>query len=221
MKPRIHMLLVFLLAGLLCPAVTHADPPPKKPKSKSKTSCTVLRGKVTQSDQVEYHIGLVAGRNVATIKTKDNSGQEHITGLMAGVSFRAIWPKGFVLQPEILYSQKGCVFVGHGINYGIDYLEVPVMAMYRLHLADIKPFVFVAPYGAYAIKISEKDFITGDDTFSDQINKYDFGFGIGGGLDVWRAQVSLRYSYGFAQIVKDETHPIRNNVFTVAASFFF
>lgn len=212
------ILIAFLfLADLAWAGEFYAYP---KPKPKSKTSCTVFRGKNTASDQIDYRYGIVAGRNVATIVSKEVSSQDIINGLMCGFALQVIWPKGFVVQPELLYSQKGCLFGGSGVKYDIDYLEIPVKAMYRLHMADVKPFAFVAPYTAYAIRIAQNGNVISDDLPSNQINKWDYGIGAGAGFDVWKIQLSFRYSWGFAQVA-NEKYSIHNKVFTVAAGFFF
>jgi len=180
----------------------------------------MFRGKYTYSDQIEYRFGITAGQNSATIKSQKSNSQDIIKGLMGGVAMQVIWPKGFVIQPEILYSQKGCLFAGSGLSYGIDYIEVPIKAMYSLHLAQVKPFFFAAPYGAYVIKFTEKGDMPNEDVFSNQFNKLDFGISAGAGFDVWKIQLSFKYSWGIGQVAK-ETYPIRNNVFTVSAGFFF
>ena len=191
-----------------------------KPKPKSKTSCTVHRGKFTVSDQIEYHYGFVIGQNVASIKSKQGSSQNVITGLMGGVAMQVIWPKGFVIQPEVLYSQKGCFFSESGMQYDIDYLEIPIKATYRLNIALVKPFVFVAPYGAYAIRVAESFELIGSDIPSHDINKFDFGIGTGAGFDVWKVQLCFKYSWGIPRVATD-TFAIRNKVFTASLGFLF
>jgi len=190
-----------------------------KPKRKANTSCTITRGKFTVSDQIEYRYGIVGGQNITFINSEKGTSQDVITGWMGGVAFQAIWPKGFAVQPEVLYSQKGCILSSGIVKYNIDYIEVPVKVMYRLHMAEAKPFAFAAPYGAYAIRIAQEG-VTGDNVFSDEINKFDFGIGIGAGFDVWKIQLSFKYSWGFAQVA-NETFTIRNKVFTISAGLFF
>jgi len=180
----------------------------------------MFRGKYTTSDRIEYNLGIMAGQNSATIKSQKSNSQDIITGMIGGAAMQIVWPKGFVIQPEILYSQKGCLFSGSGLSYDIDYIEIPVKAMYRIHMAEVKPFFFAAPYGAYAIKSTENGERPNDDTFTNEINKMDFGIAAGAGFDVWKIQLAFKYSWGFGQVAK-ETYPIRNNVFTVSAAFFF
>jgi len=204
--------------GLLYAGDVHASLKPKS-KSKAKTSCTIFRSKFTVSDQIEYNFGIVAGENIATIKSKRGDSQDVITGLVGGLAAQIVWPKGFALQPEVLYSQKGCMFTGSGLMYDIDYVEVPVKVMYRLHMAQVKPFAYVAPYGAYAIRLTENGNMTSDDTYSSLINRPDYGISVGAGFDVWKIQLSFKYSWGFAQVLT-ETFPVRNKVFTFSMGFF-
>ena len=184
---------------------------PKQQKSKN-----IFGVKNTAADQIEYHYGIVAGQNIATIKTPGTSSQDVITGWMVGLAMQVVWPEGFAVQPEILYSQKGCITEDR-IQYNMDYVEVPVKLKYRLYLADIKPFAFVSPYFAYAIKITPQGDKIND---SDQIYKFDAGIGVGAGFDIWNAQLSFRYSWGFAQVL-NEVSPIRNKVFTLSLGFLF
>ena len=203
--------------GLPCTGEVDAFP---RRKNQAKTSCTIPRRKFTTTDLIEYRYGIVAGQNIATIKSKNSSSQDIVTGWVGGLAFQVVWPKGFAVQPEVLYSQKGCTFSGSGYKYDIDYIEVPVKVMYRLHMAEVKPFVFAAPYGAYAIRIAENGNVSSNEVFSNQINKLDFGIGAGAGFDVWKIQLSFKYSWGFAQVAND-TFAIRNKVFTVSAGLFF
>ena len=196
--------------------------PPKRPRrGNSKTSCTIPRGKFTSLDQIEYLFGFVAGQNISTMKSKSSiSMQEVIAGIMGGISAQIIWPGGFVIQPEILYSQKGCKFTGDAASYYINYVEVPAKFMYRIQLTDIKPFAFVAPYGAYAINLKQRGDFISDGKLTDQLNSFDYGIGVGAGFDAWILQVSFRYSMGFAQVLKED-FSIRNNFLTISAGVFF
>ena len=210
-----------LFSGIVELVEANAGIPPKRMRiSNSKTSCGISRAKYTSSDLLEYRFGIVAGQNVSTIKAKNEAMIDILPGVMAGVAAQIIWPMGFTLQPEVLYSKKGGMFSGSGLRYKIDYVEVPIRAMYRLNVAFVKPFAFVAPYGAYALGLTEEGEIYSDDTFSPLVKKFDYGVGAGAGFDVWRIQITFKYSWGFAQLV-EETFNIRNKVFTAQVGVFF
>jgi len=211
-----NILLIIFLMGLFWTGEVFAF---SKPKSKAKTSCTISRSKFTVTDLIEYRYGIVAGENVATIKSKKGTSQDVITGFVGGVAAQIIWPKGFAVQPEVLYSRKGCMLNGGLWKYDIDYIEVPVKAMYRLNMAEIKPFVFAAPYGAYAFRITENGNVATEDAING-IKKVDFGACAGAGFDAWKFQISFKYSWGFVPVA-NETYPIRNRVFTVSAGLLF
>ena len=221
MKTCKFLLFIIFLTGLLGAEQVYGAPPKKLPKYNSKTSCSITRTKFTVSDQVEYFFGVVAGQNISTIKTKGSeSMQDVITGIAGGVGAQIVWPKGFTIQPEILYSQKGCKFTGAGASYYVNYLEIPAKFMYRLQITDIKPFAFAAPYAAYALNLKQRGDFISDDSLSPEINKLDYGVGVGAGFDAWFIQVSFRYSWGFAQVL-NESFSVRNNVFTISAGVFF
>ena len=212
MKLIISILFIAFSMSLPCTGEVYSV---VKPRQKNRNS---IFAKFTAADQIEYRYGIVAGQNIATIKTSGSSSQDVVTGWMAGLAMQVVWPQGFAVQPEVLYSQKGCITEDPRVQYDMDYIEVPVKLMYRLYLADIKPFAFVAPYAAYAIDISPK----GDDNsnYLDQINKFDAGIGAGAGFDIWNAQLSFRYSWGFTSVLNDLS-PLRNKVFTISVGVLF
>lgn len=211
MKLFFSILLVALLIDLPCSGEVYSV---IQPGQKSKN---IFGVKNTAADQIEYYYGIIAGQNITTIKTNSSS-QDVITGWMAGLAMQVVWPQGFAVQPEILYSQKGCISDDPRIQYDMDYIEVPVKIKYRLYLADIKPFAFVSPYVAYAIKVKpQEDSIYAD---PDQLNKFDAGIGAGAGFDIWNVQLSFKYSWGFAQVLNEVT-PLRNKVFTISLGFLF
>ena len=215
MKTYIY-LITLSACMLLWTAEVYASGPLKKYKHRAPTS----RGKSTVADQIEYHAGVVVGQNIATIKSRSGDSQDIILGIVAGVAGQVVWPKGFVLQPEILYSKKGCLFTGANVKYDVNYVEVPLKLMYRMQMAEVKPFGFIAPYGAYAVKLVENGETTNnDDFYSNQINKWDYGIGAGAGFDIWKIQLSFKYSWGFAQVIEENS--VKNKVFTISAGFLF
>ncbi len=215
MKHSIFLILIFFYLFSLSGSDVYA----RKPKSK--TSCTVSRGKFTASDLLEFNYGFVVGENMSTIKNKKGDSQDIMTGMLGGIVVQMVWPKGFIVQPEILYSKKGTMFMDTEIKYDIDYVEVPIQFMYRLQITEVKPFVFIAPYGAYALKLTAQSDLVSDETYADQINQWDYGIGAGAGFDVWKIQLSFKYSWGFAKIITNDKFTVRNKTFTISAGFLF
>ena len=213
---------IFLLTGFfLTTGEIFGSPITRQQRKRTHSTCITAGTKFSKSDLVSYRVGLVFGQNISTINRKDESVFDVIPGLMGGVAAQIIWPKGYVIQPEILYSQKGCMFVGENLRYIIDYIEVPVKLKYRINLSDIKPFVFTVPYVAYAINMStDGDGVKGKHDLSEDVNKFDFGYGFGAGFDVWRVQISFNYTYGLAQVTRDVIIN-RYKTFSISAGIFF
>ena len=222
MKNRANILCITLLLLIGVFEAVGAPPPPKKPRTgNSGTSCMIGSSKFASGDLIEYRFGVVAGVNSANFYTKDTYITDVIFRLTGGIAAQIIWPNGFVIQPAIMYSQKGCMLAGSSITYNADFVEVPVSFKYRLQIADIKPFAFIAPYGAYTLGMSvDGDMGESEEFFHDELNSFDYGIKAGAGFDVNRMQISFRYSFGLGQVI-NETFPVRNRVFTVTAGLFF
>ena len=217
---NISCIVLLLLAGLL--EALGAPPPPRRPRTgNSGTSCVIARSKFSSSDLIMYRLGVIGGINSATFNTKSDHFTEVIFGITGGLAAQIIWPVGFVVQPAVMLSQKGCSLGGSGIEYKIDYLEVSTKLMYRLNIADIKPFAFIAPYGASSLGMKTTGLeIQSEEIFSEIVKKYDFGIISGAGFDIERFQLSFKYSWGIGQVT-DDPFPIRNGVFIVTAGVFF
>jgi hypothetical protein len=216
---KIWAYIIFFTVGCLL-EVNAALPPRLQRMLGTTNSCSMSRSKFTSSDLVEYRFGLVAGRNLSKIHNDDDIAMNELPGIFGGLAAQIIWPGGFTLQPQIIYTQKGCTFVGHFIEYKIDYIQTPVKVMYRLQLADIRPFVFAVPYAAYIISQVEDLEVADVYLLSNQVNMFDYGVGAGAGFDIWRVQLSFNYTWGLAQVTHN-TFTTRNRTFTISAGVFF
>jgi len=187
--------------------VIKQDSKPKIPKQTNEPA----------SKNVEYNFGFVIGVNSEIIE--DNimpyyGNSYNILKFTGGLAFRIIWPKelvGLVLQPEILYSQTEIHYLMYEKNY-YHYLKVPVNMMYRLQVAEVKPFALIAPYGIFAFKGDTNN--DGIFYYYDRNYLWSYGISVGAGFDVWKIQLSYNYSWGFG----DHVH---NNVYTISAGIFF
>ncbi|MCB5224599.1 MAG: porin family protein [Candidatus Cloacimonadaceae bacterium] len=106
----------------------------------------------------------------------------------------------FMVQPEILYTQKGYKYTllsDHTV--GMDYVEVPVLLKYNIHVAkglQLQPTV--APYVGYAVIAKDKSKNT-DLDLMDRINKIDYGVDLGVDVQLLnQVLVGARYKIGLA-----------------------
>lgn len=124
------------------------------------------------------------------------------TGFHAGVGFQYKIPViGLSFQPEVLYSQKRTSFLGEiSESYDWDYvtnnIEVPINVQWGIDILFLRPFIFAAPYLSYAVSVGGNG-PTADNW--DDTNRFDYGLGLGAGLEIWKLQVTGKYNWGFGK----------------------
>ncbi len=122
------------------------------------------------------------------------------TGFHAGIGAQFKIPKtGFSFQPEALYSRVRTNFIGpitqDSYDFQIDYVNVPLNLQWGIDLTVIRPFIFAAPYISYAIGKGELL----ENVEWDNFNRFDYGVGLGAGIEIWKVQISGKYNWGFGK----------------------
>ena len=107
---------------------------------------------------------------------------------------------GIGIQPELLYTVKKANLDGK--TNSINYFEVPVNFQWGPDLLIVRPFVMFGPYFGYAVSLKGNKF---DKLKKEQIENFDWGIGVGAGLDIWKFQLGARYSWGMKDVVGDVT----------------
>lgn len=148
--------------------------------------------------------GVKAGLNfnsMSDISLNDPKGSyDGKTGFHVGAFYKVGLPLGFALQPELLYTQKGGTVASlpdvPKTDVKMHYVQLPVNIQWGVDLVLFRPFLLVSPYIGYAIAKG--------DGFSDikwsNFNKFEYGIGLGAGLEVWKFQVSGRYCWDLGKI---------------------
>lgn len=126
------------------------------------------------------------------------------TGFTAGIAFSFDLPvRGMTIQPELNYVSKGAMYRGktsggsrQDMQFRTDFIEVPVNLQWGLDLILFRPYLMVSPYIGYAV---HKEPGTLD---WDSINRFEYGVGIGGGIDFWRIQLQVKYNWNIGQLAR-------------------
>ena len=127
------------------------------------------------------------------------------TGFTAGVAFSFDMPlRGMTIQPELNYVSKGTMYRGknpeggsENARFRTDYIEVPVNFQFGLDLILLRPYLMVSPYIGYAV-YKEPGIVSWDNT-----NRFEYGIGIGGGVDFWKFQLQVKYNWNIGQLARD------------------
>ena len=185
------------------------------------------------SMQAQIKFGAKAGLNLSTMTLK-NSGisidPKTLVGFHVGVISEIPIEGNFVLQPALLYSSKGSKYSYYGEDVTISpgFLEIPVYAAYKFDLGNMKLLLDAGPYFAFGIggKIKsggESQSINfGSDDNAD-MKGFDFGLGLGAGLEITNFLISLNYEFGLTNLVPGTTDgsEAKSRVFGISVGYFF
>lgn len=137
-------------------------------------------------------IGLtpVAGLNIANVGG-DASGTDSKMGFHIGLLKSFNITESFSIQPGLLFSAKGYEIADIGM--GMNYLEIPVNAVYKFGDGDGGFMLHAGPYLGYMINATVEGEAIDD---YDGVNRMDFGLNVGVGYQLpmglmFRAQYGL------------------------------
>ncbi|MDR2382589.1 MAG: PorT family protein [Prevotellaceae bacterium] len=166
----------------------------------------------TVSIQAQLRFGVKAGVNYSKFNSKeqvlDTEGAAWQVGLASQFKIPLI---GLGIQPELLYS------VNKGKSNSIGYFTVPVNLRWQpLPIPVVKPVILAGPYFGYAVNFK------GFKDVKNDIKRFDWGIGLGAGVEIWKFQIEGRYNWGLQNIgEKLKKGDLKSNVFTLSAIYFF
>ncbi len=145
--------------------------------------------------------GVTGGMNFSTTKFSELDVRAK-TGWNAGLTCLVDLPLGFSLQPSLVYSQKN-TNITETLVQNVGYLELPVSVQWGPDLLLFRPFVDLTPYVGYGISQKMLTSIKDEHTLPkgwDGKERFEYGLGIGGGINVWKIQVIARYCWNFGSL---------------------
>ena len=175
--------------------------------------------------QISY--GLKAGMNFANvaIDADEAPSPDGRVGVLAGMFATIPMPWRLTLQPEAIYTVKGASFEFEGLetNYIVDYVEVPVLARFRVLKSA---YVLAGPSMAFRVRARNRIAFGGSTEEIDldaDVETFDLGVVGGVGIDIGRWLVDARYTYGVSDTDKDTSDEVKihNRAFSLSAGFRF
>lgn len=173
---------------------------------------------------------ITADYDKSSVANTFESAVQNKTGFHVGVLYKFQVPLvGVAVQPELIYSQtKGDVALEYsGLSpvkgkVSADYLQLPVSLQWGLDLILLRPFIQVVPYIGYCIN---KD--TSIKDLKLKTNDFNYGVGLGAGLDLWKLQVSGRYCWDLGNMADYQWNGVstlkggKNKGFQLSLALFF
>jgi hypothetical protein len=131
--------------------------------------------------------GFLVGLTSSSVKMASS---DAISLYHAGLTYKINLPSGFALQPAVLYQVKGANVGQLGTATDEDFkvktgfVEVPLGLQWGPHLAAFRPYVFAEPFFGYRVSSTDRGNETFRDWASQAKNKFEYGFGLGAGLEI-------------------------------------
>lgn len=170
--------------------------------------------------------GGLSYNSMSDIEISDWKGSiERKTGFHAGILYKIKLPAGLALQPELLYIQKGATIdldIAQA-DFKMHYVQLPVNLQWGIDLMLFRPFIMFSPYIGYAIAKGDEF----KDTDWKDLNRFEYGVGLGAGMDIWKLQLTGRYCWDLGKVMDfewDGTKTLKggkNKGFELSLAFIF
>ena len=105
-----------------------------------------------------------------------------------GLTYKIDLGAGFAIQPAVIYQVKGAKIESVGETTAdqlkTGFVEIPVGIQWGPDLMAFRPYVFAEPFIGYQITSSDKGNASFSDWSAQAKNKFEYGFGLGGGIEI-------------------------------------
>jgi len=169
--------------------------------------------------------GIKAGVNVSNFSGDGAKEADGKIGFTAGITFDYILSDPFFMRTGLEFAMKGAKYKKGEVDITVNpmYIQLPIHAGYKLPLAEgVNCSIHAGPYLAYGIagKIKPKTITPGmgsedeeTDFFGNKEDggnkKFDFGMGLGMGVEFGRFEVGVGYDLGLVNISRDNDAKLR------------
>ena len=151
-------------------------------------------------------VGVLAG--VCFSNSQQYQGENPAPGrFTGGFAVNVDLPAGFTIQPAVQFVMKQAYF-SENSNYVRNVIEVPVSFQWGPDLMICRPFLDVTPYAGLMIGNDTGYYMSQGQPLTRFTNvegrkRFEYGLGVGGGIDVWRLRFIARYFWNFGSMFED------------------
>ncbi len=205
-----------------------------------RSAVMVLCSVVALRPLAAQQLGIVVGGTFSQLRGLENVQTKNRSGTMFGVSLAMPVGSGLVLQPELLFINKGAelnLSSGVAQDIRLDYFEIPLLLRRNFGTGTITPHAYVGPSVGYQLGCNLS--LSGNTipkTSSDckrdaffEPSSVDWGAIVGAGVNLSLGGLGVtggaRYGFGLADIAKDNSaalkQRVRNGTLTVYAGLVF
>ena len=176
---------------------------------------------IFSQENSDFKLGIKGGINFSNLNSADAANKKAITGVNFGVFAKLPITNSFAIQPEMYFTTKGSqltyqnVFVDGTAKFDLNYIEVPVLAVFKItHNFNFQ----VGPYASYLVSSKVKNVSDINFNFENNINsgdfkKFDTGITAGFGFEGKSLGIGVRYDFGLVTVGNQKTYFGTNYVF--------
>lgn len=153
----------------------------------------------------QVKVGVLGGFTSSSTKASDIS-TESVSLYHAGLAAKVSLPFNLAIQPQLVYQVKGTAVDG-SVDFSMKtgYVEVPVQLQWGPDLLVCRPYVLAEPFVGYAVNVKSVASVAGVEKivkdFKDlNLNRFEYGLGVGAGVEFWRLQLAVKYFWNFGEL---------------------
>jgi hypothetical protein len=156
--------------------------------------------------------------------TKANDSKAGV-GFNIGGLMEYSFSESLSLQPELLYLHNNVKAKESDDKIKIQSIQLPVNLKYKMGVENLKFYVAAGPYLGYIVSARKTTKTDGRDYSENLLDKtmknFDFGLGIGFGVEISNFAVGVGYQYGLANIDKRDKMSSKSGTFNLSVGYFF
>lgn len=185
------------------------------------------------AQNVSCHFGVIGNLGINEFKDFKNLKNASQLGGGGGISLLMKVPCYFSIMPTIEYELTKFKVPQNEGNQAIveqQVISVPIPIQWGPDLGILRPFVEVVPFANFNLdgKWRQEGIQDGWASARNFLSSSQLGVGLGGGMELWKLQISARYNWLFGdwQQIKANGNPFKNisgkrSGITVSVAFFF
>ena len=161
--------------------------------------------------RAQAQFGILAGLTSSSTTMNTQDDVSSISLYHAGFTYKIDLGFGFAVQPSVLYQVKGAKLgeldsaTDDDFKLKTGFVEVPVDLQWGPDLLAFRPYVSVSPFVGYAVTSSDMAGSSDQASVSDAKNKFEYGFGVGGGLEIaTHIQLSVQYFNNMGKMFSED-----------------
>ena len=182
--------------------------------------CAVLNVSAQEDSKWSWKAGI----GLSGAAGSDSDGFKSTFSYKVGVGYEYAISESFSIEPAAMLNNKGIKVEGVSGNINRFFLEVPVLAAYKLNLNDnYKLIVNAGPYVAYGILGSDIEWGDGEakTNIFDTCDRFEAGLEAGARVVFGEMSVGIDFSRAFTKALKEGNGKVYSQAFGVTFGYKF